>query len=123
MIFIYCETSNTINHRVWCAGWSDTAYGCSKSRDHAVAEEVWAPLLAGFKLKCSKIRAELETCQLGVPYPRNMLKVIPFWVCFYACVYTCVYVFVFVYACTCVHKSLLLNLQLYFQLNTHDCTC
>jgi hypothetical protein len=42
MIFIYSKNSKTLkitkNHRVCCAGWSDTAYGCSKSTVHAAAD-------------------------------------------------------------------------------------
>ena len=34
---------NTKNHRVWCAGWSDTAYCCSKSKVHAAAAEAGGP--------------------------------------------------------------------------------
>ena len=34
---------NTKNHRVWCADWSGTAYGCSKSKVHATAAEAGGP--------------------------------------------------------------------------------
>ena len=34
---------NTNNHSFLCSGWSDTAYGCSKSKVHAVAAEAGGP--------------------------------------------------------------------------------
>ena len=43
---------NTRNHSVWCSGWSDTAYGFSKSRVHAAADKAWAPQLATMNLIC-----------------------------------------------------------------------
>jgi hypothetical protein len=46
MIFIYYKDSKTLktkNRQVWRAGWSDTAYGCSKSRNHAAAAEAGGP--------------------------------------------------------------------------------
>jgi len=61
---------NTKNRRVWCAGWSDTAYGCSKSRVHAAAAEAGGPnlqVLSLTALKSLHIKAELETCKLGPP--------------------------------------------------------
>jgi hypothetical protein len=66
---------NTKHHSVWCAGWSDTAYGCSKSRVHAAAAEAGGPswyvsssaaLESELSLKLH-ISAELETYQLGPP--------------------------------------------------------
>jgi hypothetical protein len=74
MIFIYSKDSNTKNHSVWCFGWSDTAYGCSKCSVHAAAAEAGGPdwpVLSSAALKSLKsglhIRAELETCQLRPP--------------------------------------------------------
>jgi hypothetical protein len=39
IIFIHLINFKTqICYSVWCAGWSDTANGCSKSRVHAVTD-------------------------------------------------------------------------------------
>ena len=73
---------NTKHHSGWCAGWSDTVYGCSKNRVHAAADQAWAPLFARFKLSCIgilHIRAELAACKLGGPYPRRMQIPYQFW--------------------------------------------
>jgi hypothetical protein len=48
MIFILLKHfktvfENTKHDSVWCAGWSDTAYDCSKSKVHAAAAEAGAP--------------------------------------------------------------------------------
>jgi len=77
MILIYSKKfQNTKNYSVWCAGWSDTAYGCSKSRIHATAVEAGGskfPVLSSAALNLHS-RAELETCKLGGSYPRSMPK-------------------------------------------------
>ena len=82
MILIYHEDPKTRkNHSVWCAGLSETAYGCSKSRVHAAAAEAGGQNLqvsSSAALESLHIRAELETCQLGGPYPRSMQKVTHF---------------------------------------------
>ena len=75
MIFILLKHfktvfENTKHDSVWCAGWSDTAYGCSKSRVHAAAAEAGGPNLhvsSSAAPKSLHSRAELETCKLGPP--------------------------------------------------------
>ena len=39
------KDSKTPTSLIWCAGWSDTAYDCSKSRVHAAAAEAGGPNL------------------------------------------------------------------------------
>jgi hypothetical protein len=57
MIFVYFKNSKTQkNQTIWCSGWSGTAYGCSKSKFHAAADQAWEPEQALFKLNC------FETC-------------------------------------------------------------
>ena len=89
------RTINTKNRRIWCAGWSDTAYGCSKGRlgmmmmayigPGEIANSLlrgMGPLSGTFQAQLHwnrHIRAELETCKLWEPYPRSMPKPDRFW--------------------------------------------
>jgi len=43
---------------VWCAGWADTAYGCSNSRVHAAAAEAGGPSL--YVLSSAALESELH---------------------------------------------------------------
>ena len=82
MILIYHEDPKTRkNHSVWCAGWSETAYGCSKSRVHAAAAEAGGQNLQVSSSAAleSHIRAELETCRLWPPALGACKKYTHFW--------------------------------------------